>query len=351
VIDDTGASGADGTEVRDVIIIGSGPAGDTAAIYTARASLRPLVFEGAVSAGGALMTTTEVENFPGFTDGIQGPELMTKMRDQAERFGAEFVSDDVTSVDLRSDPKVVRLHDQTFYARTVIIATGSAYRRLGVPDEERLLGRGVSACATCDGFFFREKAIVVVGGGDTAMEEATFLTRFGRSVTIVHRRDRLRASAIMQERAMSNPKITFQWNSEVVGIIGSDHVTGVRLRDTVTGELREIDADGLFVAIGHLPRTELVRDQLELDDEGYVKVRQPTTHTNISGVFACGDVVDHVYRQAITAAGTGCSAALDAERWLAAHEDEDEPQAAPRSPVATPSPRDLAPEPAGSAFA
>ncbi|WP_250279872.1 thioredoxin-disulfide reductase [Frankia sp. Cppng1_Ct_nod] len=321
----------DAPGVRDVVIIGSGPAGYTAAVYTARANLRPLVFEGAVSAGGALMTTTEVENFPGFPEGIQGPELMEGMRRQAERFGAELVPDDVTEVDLRSDPKVITVDDKTYLAHTVIIATGSAYRMLGLVDEERLLGRGVSACATCDGFFFRDQDIIVVGGGDSALEEATFLTRFGRSVTIVHRRDRLRASAIMQERAMANPKIRFRWNAEVVAILGTDRVTGVQVRDTVTGEADEIAAGGLFVAIGHEPRTELVRGQLDLDEAGYVKVDHPFTRTDLPGVFACGDVVDHIYRQAVTAAGTGCAAALDAERWLAAREDDT--GQAPRTPV------------------
>ncbi|WP_242606991.1 thioredoxin-disulfide reductase [Protofrankia symbiont of Coriaria ruscifolia] len=309
-------------DVRDVVIIGSGPAGYTAAIYTARANLRPLVFEGAVSAGGALMTTTEVENFPGFPEGIQGPELMDGMRRQAERFGAELIADDVTAVDLRADPKIITVENRTYLAHTVIIATGSAYRKLGLEDEDRLLGRGVSACATCDGFFFRDQDILVVGGGDSALEEATFLTRFGRSVTIIHRRNRLRASAIMQQRAIVNDKIRFRWNAEVVAVLGADRVTGVQVRDTVTGEIDEIDASGLFVAIGHEPRTELVRGQLDLDAAGYVVVEHPSTRTNLPGVFACGDVVDHIYRQAITAAGTGCAAALDAERHLAAREGE-----------------------------
>lgn len=309
-----------GGEVRDVIVIGSGPAGYTAAIYTARANLRPLVFEGAIAAGGALMTTTEVENFPGFPDGIQGPELMEGMRKQAERFGAELAADDVTEVDLRTDPKVVKVGTGTYLARTVIIATGSAWRRLGLVAEQRLLGHGVSACATCDGFFFRDQDIAVVGGGDSAMEEATFLTRFARSVTVIHRRDRLRASAIMQERAFANDKIRFRWNSAVEDILGEDSVTGVRIRDTRIGETRDVPVTGVFLAIGHDPRTELVRGQLDLDEEGYVRVEHPTTRTNLPGVFACGDVVDHVYRQAVTAAGTGCAAALDAERWIAARE-------------------------------
>jgi thioredoxin reductase (NADPH) len=310
---------AEGTEVRNVIIIGSGPAGYTAGVYTARAGLKPLLFEGSVTAGGALMNTTEVENFPGFPDGVMGPDLMDGLRKQAERFGAELVTDDVIEVDLSGPIKrVVDGNDEVHLARTVIIATGSGYRELGLADEKRLSGHGVSWCATCDGFFFREKRIVVVGGGDTAMEEATFLTRFGDTVTIVHRRGELRASKIMQERATSNPKISFAWNSEVSGILGEDKVTGVKLRDTRTGEEREVDADGLFIAIGHDPRSELFKGQIELDDEGYVKVDAPSTRTNLEGVFACGDVVDHTYRQAITAAGTGCAAALDAERFLAA---------------------------------
>ncbi|EFC81694.1 thioredoxin-disulfide reductase [Parafrankia sp. EUN1f] len=316
-----------GERVLDVVIIGSGPAGYTAAIYTARANLRPVVFEGAVTSGGALMTTTEVENFPGFPEGIQGPELMGNLRAQAERFGAELIPDDVTEVDLTANPKVVKVGEETYLTRSVIVATGSAYKKLGIEHEDRLLGRGVSACATCDGFFFRDHDIVVVGGGDSAMEEATFLTRFAKSVTIVHRRDKLRASVIMQERAFADPKIKFRWNSEVAEVLGDDKVTGVRLRDTVTGATDEIPVTGLFVAIGHTPRTELVADQLELDKEGYVKVAHPTTATNISGVFACGDVVDHTYRQAITAAGTGCSAALDAERYIAGSEGVADPTA------------------------
>ena len=310
---------AEGTEVRNVIIIGSGPAGYTAGIYTARAGLKPLLFEGSVTAGGALMNTTEVENFPGFPDGVMGPDLMDGLRKQAERFGAELVTDDVIEVDLSGPVKrVVDGNDEVHLAHTVIIATGSGYRELGLSDEKRLSGHGVSWCATCDGFFFREKRIVVVGGGDTAMEEATFLTRFGQSVTIIHRRGELRASKIMQERAISNPKISFEWNSEVSGILGEDKVSGIKLRDTETGEEREIEADGLFIAIGHEPRSDLFKGQIDLDDEGYVMVDAPSTRTNLDGVFACGDVVDHVYRQAITAAGTGCSAALDAERFLAA---------------------------------
>jgi thioredoxin reductase (NADPH) len=307
------------SELRNVIIIGSGPAGYTAAVYTARAGLRPLVFEGAVTAGGALMNTTEVENFPGFPDGIMGPDLMDNLRKQAERFGAELVTDDVTAVDLTGDVKVVTDGAGGQHrASTVIVATGSGYRELGLPDEKRLSGHGVSWCATCDGFFFREQHIVVVGGGDSAMEEATFLTRFAASVTVAHRRDTLRASKIMQERALQNPKIRFAWNSEVSGLVGQDRLSAVRLRDTVTGEERELAATGLFIAIGHDPRSELFRGQLDLDDEGYVLVEGASTRTNVPGVFACGDVVDHTYRQAITAAGTGCAAALDAERHLSA---------------------------------
>ncbi len=308
------------SDVRNVIIIGSGPAGYTAAIYSARADLRPLVFEGSVTAGGALMNTTDVENFPGFPDGILGPDLMDNLRKQAERFGAELVADDVVSVDLSENPKVVRTATDTYYAKAVIVATGSGYRELGLANEKRLSGHGVSWCATCDGFFFRDQDIAVVGGGDTAMEEATFLTRFARSVTVVHRRDQLRASKIMQDRALANEKIKFAWNSEVVDIHGEDRVTGVTLRDTQTGEERELPIGGLFIAIGHDPRTSLFKGQLELDDEGYIKVDAPTTRTNIPGVFAAGDVVDHTYRQAITAAGTGCAASLDAERWLADQE-------------------------------
>ncbi|MFI6814008.1 thioredoxin-disulfide reductase [Nonomuraea sp. NPDC050328] len=305
------------TDVRNVIIIGSGPAGYTAAVYSARAELKPLVFEGSVTAGGALMNTTDVENFPGFPDGIMGPDLMDNLRKQAERFGAELVADDVVEVDLNASPKVVKTHTDTYYAKSVILSMGSGYRELGVPNEKRLSGHGVSWCATCDGFFFRGKDIVVVGGGDTAMEEATFLTRFARMVTVVHRRDSLRASKIMQERAFANEKISFVWDSEVVDVLGEDKVNAVRLRNVKTGEEQELAADGLFIAIGHDPRTELVKGQIELDDEGYIKVDSPSTRTNIPGVFAAGDVVDHTYRQAITAAGTGCSASLDSERWLA----------------------------------
>ena len=305
------------TDVRNVIIIGSGPAGYTAAVYAARANLAPLVFEGAVTAGGALMNTTEVENFPGFREGIQGPQLMDEMRAQAERFGAELVPDDVTGVDLTGELKVVHTAEGEFRARAVILAMGSGYRKLGIPDEDRLSGHGVSWCATCDGFFFRDQHIAVVGGGDSAIEEATFLSRFGSKVTLVHRRDELRASKIMQERAFNDPKIEFAWNSEVAEIHGEDKLTGLTLRDTETGETRELPATGLFIAIGHDPRSELLHGQVRLDDQGYVLVDHPTTRTNLPGVFACGDLVDHTYRQAITAAGTGCSAALDAERYLA----------------------------------
>ncbi|WP_068928256.1 thioredoxin-disulfide reductase [Planobispora rosea] len=308
-------------DVRNVIIIGSGPAGYTAAVYSARADLNPLVFEGSVTAGGALMNTTEVENFPGFPDGIMGPDLMDGLRKQAERFGAELVADDVVEVDLTVTPKVVKTATGTFHAEAVILATGSGYRQLGVPNEQRLSGHGVSWCATCDGFFFRGQDIVVVGGGDTAMEEATFLTRFASSVTVVHRRDELRASKIMQDRAFANEKIRFVWDSEVADILGENKVAGVRLRNVKTGEESELAATGLFIAIGHDPRTELVKGQVELDDEGYIKVAAPSTRTNLDGVFAAGDVVDHTYRQAITAAGTGCAAALDAERWLADRAD------------------------------
>jgi thioredoxin reductase (NADPH) len=309
------------TDVRDVIVIGSGPSGYTAALYAARARLSPLVFEGSVTSGGALMNTTDVENFPGFPDGVLGPDLMDQLRKQAERFGAELVADDVTEVDLLSTPKRVLAGKDVYLARTVIIATGSSYRELDVPGEKRLSGHGVSWCATCDGFFFREQDIVVIGGGDSAMEEATFLTRFARTVTVVHRRDTLRASKIMQDRAMSNPKIKFVWDSEVVEVLGEDRVTGVRLKNVQTGAESTLPATGMFVAIGHDPRTELVAGQLATDADGYILVSHPTTRTSIDGVFAAGDVVDHIYRQAVTAAGTGCAAALDAERWLADHDE------------------------------
>ena len=306
------------TDPRNVIIIGSGPAGYTAAVYAARASLHPLVFEGSVTAGGALMNTTEVENFPGFKDGIMGPGLMDEMRAQAERFGAELVSDDIVEVDLTGDVKVVKTVTDTYTARSVILATGSGYRKLDLPNEAELSGRGVSWCATCDGFFFREQHIAVVGGGDSAIEEATFLTRFGSKVTLIHRRDELRASKIMQERAFADPKLEIVWNSEVASINGTDRLESLTLRDTVTGETSELAATGLFIAIGHDPRSELLTGQVDLDDDGYVLVKHPSTHTNLPGVFACGDLVDHHYRQAITAAGTGCAAALDAERYIAA---------------------------------
>jgi thioredoxin reductase (NADPH) len=305
-------------DIRDVVIVGSGPAGYTAALYTARANLRPLVLEG-VQYGGALMQTTEVENFPGFVDGIQGPDLMDHMRKQAERFGAELVTDDATELDLTGDVKTVHVHGDTYRARTVILAMGSAYRMLGLPNEQRLMGHGVSACATCDGFFFRGQNIAVVGGGDSAIEEATFLTRFADKVTLIHRRDSLRASKIMQERAFQHPKIEYRWNTVVEDVLGQDKVEGLALRSVLSGEGSHLDATGLFVAIGHDPRSELVRGQVDLDGEGYVIVQSPTTRTNLDGVFACGDLVDHTYRQAITAAGTGCAAALDAERWLAKH--------------------------------
>ncbi len=306
-------------DIHELIIVGGGPAGYTAALYTARADLAPLVFEGS-QYGGALMTTTDVENYPGFPEGVIGPDLMAKIRTQAERFGAELVSDDVVNVDLTGPIKVVRTHDAEYTADAVILAMGSAYRKLGLVREDELSGHGVSWCATCDGFFFRDKDIVVVGGGDTAMEEATFLTRFARSVTIVHRRDTLRASRIMADRAEANPKIHWIWNSAVVDIAGADSVTGVRLQDTVTGEERDLEVGGLFIAVGHEPRSELVVGQVDLDADGYV-VTSTGTRTNLDGVFAAGDLVDHVYRQAVTAAGTGCQAALDAERFLAALAD------------------------------
>ncbi|MER7486700.1 thioredoxin-disulfide reductase [Streptomyces sp. NPDC126497] len=312
------------SDVRNVIIIGSGPAGYTAALYTARASLKPLVFEGAVTAGGALMNTTEVENFPGFQDGIMGPELMDNMRAQAERFGAELVPDDVVAVDLTGEVKTVTDTAGTVHrAKAVIVTTGSQHRKLGLPNEDALSGRGVSWCATCDGFFFKDQDIAVIGGGDTAMEEATFLSRFAKSVTIVHRRDTLRASKAMQERAFADPKISFVWDSEVAEVLGDQKLSGLKLRNVKTGELSDLAVTGLFIAIGHDPRTELFKGQLELDEEGYLKVDAPSTRTNLTGVFGAGDVVDHTYRQAITAAGTGCSAALDAERFLAALADEE----------------------------
>ena len=302
--------------IHDVVIVGSGPAGYTAAIYAARAQLNPVVLAGSVTAGGALMNTTEVENYPGFIEGIMGPELMNQMQEQAERFGADIRYEDVTALELEGDVKRITTSDGIYEARTVIISTGSEYRHLGVDGEERLSGHGVSYCATCDGFFFKDQDIVVVGGGDSAMEEATFLTRFARSVTVVHRRDELRASAVMAKRAQEDPKISFAWNSRVVELHGEDSLTGVTLEDTVTGERRQIEATGLFVAIGQVPRSELVADVLELDEAGYIKVEVPSQRTRIPGVFACGDVADPTYQQAITAAGSGCRAALDAEHYL-----------------------------------
>ncbi|NDA59080.1 MAG: thioredoxin-disulfide reductase [Actinobacteria bacterium] len=305
-------------DVRNLIIIGSGPAGYTAAVYAARAQLNPLVFEGSVTAGGALMNTTDVENYPGFADGIMGPQLMEEMRKQAERFGAELVTDDVTSVDLSGDIKTVTDGSgNTHSAHTVVLAMGSGYRELGLENEKRLSGHGVSWCATCDGFFFRQQEIAVVGGGDTAAEEATFLTRFADKVYLIHRRDELRASKVMAERVLTNEKIEPVWNSQVVDVLGEDKVNGIVIEDTITGDTRELPVTGLFIAIGHDPRSELIAGQIDLDDEGYVLVDAPSTRTNLPGVFACGDLVDHTYRQAITAAGTGCSAALDAERFLA----------------------------------
>lgn len=304
------------TSVRDLIIVGSGPAGYTAAVYAARAELEPILFEG-TQFGGALMTTTEVENFPGFRDGIMGPDLMEEMREQAKRFGADIRTEDVDELDLSGPIKKVTVGGETYEAYAVILAMGSAARYLGVPGEQELLGRGVSACATCDGFFFKGQDIVVVGGGDSAMEEATFLTKFASSVTIVHRREEFRASRIMLERAKANEKIRFLLNSEIVKVNGDTSVSSLTVRDTKTGETSELAATGLFVAIGHDPRSELVRGQVELDGEGYVTVEGQSTYTSLPGVFAAGDLVDHTYRQAITAAGTGCRAAIDAERWLA----------------------------------
>ncbi|BCI78767.1 thioredoxin-disulfide reductase [Mycobacterium sp. SMC-18] len=304
--------------VHDVIIIGSGPAGYTAAVYTARAQLKPLVFEG-VQFGGALMTTTEVENYPGFKEGITGPELMEEMREQALRFGADLRMEDVEAVSLDGPVKTVTVDGETHQARAVILAMGAAARHLGVPGEQELIGQGVSTCATCDGFFFRDQDIAVIGGGDSAMEEATFLTRFARSVTLIHRRDEFRASRIMLERAQANEKITFVTNTEVVAVEGDSKVSGLLLRNTVTGEESKLPVTGVFVAIGHDPRSELVRGLVDLDDEGYVQVKGRTTSTSLDGVFAAGDLVDHTYRQAITAAGSGCAAAIDAERWLAEH--------------------------------
>ena len=307
------------SDIRELIIIGSGPAGYTSAIYAGRAQLQPIVFEGAVTAGGALMNTTEVENFPGFEEGVMGPQLMENMRAQAKRFGAELITDDVTEVDLSGPVKtVVDGSGRTYRAKAVILAMGSAYRELGVPGEKQLSGHGISWCATCDGFFFRGQTIAVVGGGDSAIEEATFLTRFAEKVYLVHRRDELRASKIMRERAESDPKLEFVWNSKVVEALGDDQLTGLRLEDTVTGAQRVLDVTGCFVAIGHDPRNSLVQGKVALDEAGYVVVEGRSTRTSLEGVFAAGDLVDHTYRQAITAAGSGCAAALDAERWLAA---------------------------------
>ena len=304
--------------VHNVIIIGSGPSGYTAALYAARAQLEPLIFEGAVTAGGALMNTTEVENFPGFPEGIMGPALMENMRAQAAKFGAQFITDDVTAVDLSKPIKTVTDgNGKTYEAKAIILAMGSAYRELGVPNEKRLSGHGVSWCATCDGFFFRGQTIAVVGGGDSAVEEATFLTRFAEKVYMIHRRDELRASKIMVARAENDPKLEFIWNSAVEEVLGEDQVTGLRLKSTVDGTESVLAVTGLFVAIGHDPRSELVKGVVETDAEGYVIAKGRTTETNIEGVFAAGDLVDHRYRQAITAAGTGCAAALDAEKWLA----------------------------------
>jgi thioredoxin reductase (NADPH) len=306
------------SEVRNVVIVGSGPAGYTAAIYASRAQLEPLMYEGSVTAGGALMNTTEVENFPGFTDGVMGPDLMDSMRKQAKRFGTELITDDIVEMDLTGDIKILKDGSgNTVKAKAVILATGSAYREIGLENEKRLSGRGVSWCATCDGFFFKGQTIAVVGGGDSAVEEATFLTRFAEKVVLIHRRDSLRASKIMADRAKANPKIEFLWNTEVIDVLGADKVEGLKLRNTVDGTVSEASFTGLFVAIGHIPRSELIVGQINLDAEGYVVPEGRSTRTNQKGVFACGDLVDHTYRQAITAAGSGCAAALDAEKFLA----------------------------------
>jgi len=306
------------SDIRNVVIVGSGPAGYTAAIYAARAQLQPLIYEGSVTAGGALMNTTEVENFPGFTDGVMGPDLMDNMRKQAKRFGAELITDDIVEMDLAGDIKILKDGSgNTIQTKAVILAMGSAYKEIGLENEKRLSGRGVSWCATCDGFFFRDQEIAVVGGGDSAIEEANFLTKFASKVVLIHRRDSLRASKIMAERAQANPKIEFLWNTEVIDVLGEDKVTGLKLRNTVDGSEQERPFTGLFVAIGHDPRSELVKGSVDLDADGYVKVEGRSTRTNLTGVFACGDLVDHTYRQAITAAGSGCQAALDAERFLA----------------------------------
>ena len=308
------------SEVHQVVIVGSGPAGYTAAVYAARAELSPVIYEGSVTAGGALMNTTEVENFPGFPSGIMGPELMDAMRAQAEKFGAKLVRDDIVEMDLTGDIKILKDGSgNTLQAKSVILATGSAYKEIGLENEKRLSGRGVSWCATCDGFFYRQKVVAVVGGGDSAMEEANFLTRFADKVVVIHRRDTLRASKIMADRAKSNPKIEWIWNTEVIDVLGDTSMNALKLRNLVTGEESEHAFDGLFVAIGHSPRSELLAGQVDLDGEGYVKVEGRSTKTNLKGVFACGDLVDHTYRQAITAAGSGCQAALDTERFLARH--------------------------------
>ena len=308
------------SEIHEIVIVGSGPAGYTAAIYAARAQLSPILYEGSVTAGGALMNTTDAENFPGFPEGVMGPDLMDSLRKQAERFGTKLITDDIVSMDLAGEIKTIKDGSgNTLQAKAVILATGSAYKEIGLTNEKRLSGRGVSWCATCDGFFFREKVIAVVGGGDSAMEEANFLTRFASKVFVIHRRDSLRASKIMVERAKANPKIEFIWNTEVIDVLGEDKVTGLKLRNLISGEESDKDFDGLFVVIGHLPRSELLIGQIDLDGEGYVKVDGRSTRTNQKGVFACGDLVDHTYRQAITAAGSGCQAALDAERFLAGH--------------------------------
>ena len=308
------------SEIHEIVIVGSGPAGYTAAIYAARAQLSPILYEGSVTAGGALMNTTDVENFPGFPEGVMGPDLMDSLRKQAERFGTKLITDDIVSMDLAGEIKTIKDGSgNTLQAKAVILATSSAYKEIGLTNEKRLSGRGVSWCATCDGFFFREKVIAVVGGGDSAMEEANFLTRFASKVFVIHRRDSLRASKIMVERANANPKIEFIWNTEVIDVLGEDKVTGLKLRNLISGEESDKDFDGLFVAIGHLPRSELLVGRIDLDGEGYVKVDGRSTRTNQKGVFACGDLVDHTYRQAITAAGSGCQAALDAERFLAGH--------------------------------
>jgi len=308
------------SDIREVIIVGSGPAGYTAAIYASRAQLSPLIYEGAVSAGGALMNTTEVENFPGFVDGVMGPDLMDSMRKQAARFGTELITDDIVEMNLSGEIKVLKdSSGNTVKAKSVILAMGSAYREIGLVNEKRLSGRGVSWCATCDGFFFRNQTIAVVGGGDSAIEEATFLTKFADKVVLIHRRDSLRASKIMADRAHANPKIEFLWNTEVIDVLGAEKVEALQLRNTLDGSVSTRDFTGLFVAIGHIPRSELITTQIELDGEGYVKVEGRSTRTNLPGVFACGDLVDHTYRQAITAAGSGCQAALDAEKFLSHH--------------------------------